>query len=51
MVEAIDIPWPSVKVYQVSHRPDSVEPSTFESRILYNAFDAVDSLVRFLSTN
>jgi hypothetical protein len=50
MVEAIEIPWPSVKVYQVSQRPSSTQPSAFESRILYNAFDVIDSFVGFLST-
>ncbi len=50
MVEAIEIPWPSVKVYQVSQRPSSTQPSAFESRILYNAFDVIDSFVGVLST-
>jgi hypothetical protein len=51
MVEAVDIPWPSVKVYQVSQRPSSAQPNAFESRILYNAFDVIDSLVQYLGTN
>jgi len=47
MVEAIDIPWPSVKVYQVSRRPDQNHPKALETRIFYNAFDAIDSFVEF----
>lgn len=50
MVEAIDIPWPSVKVYQVAHQPKSSGVSKLESRAFYNAFDAIDSFVQFLGS-
>jgi hypothetical protein len=50
MVEAIDIPWPSVKVYQVAHQPESSGVSKLESRAFYNAFDAIDSFVQFLGS-
>jgi hypothetical protein len=48
MVEAIDIPWPSVKVYQVLHRSEHGLPKSLEPHIFYNAFDAIDSFIRFV---
>lgn len=48
MVEAIDIPWPSVKVYQVLHRSEHGLPKSVETRIFYNAFDAIDSFIRLV---
>ena len=51
MVDAIDIQWPSVKVYQVSHQAKPESPMTVDSRIFYNAFDLVDSFVKFLGSN
>jgi hypothetical protein len=43
LVDAIDIPWPTVKVYQVSIDKAGRERKTPRSRIFYNAFDAIDS--------
>lgn len=51
MVEAVDIPWPSVKVYQVAHKAAFDPRKALESRIFYNAFDVVDSFVQFLGSN
>jgi hypothetical protein len=48
MVDALDIPWPSVKVYQVSHRSENGLPQKLETHVFFNAFDAIDSLVGFL---
>jgi hypothetical protein len=49
MVEALDIPWPAVKVYQLSRRSGSEPKPAAETRIFYNAFDALESLQQFLS--
>jgi hypothetical protein len=51
MVEPLDIPWPSVKVYQVSHEPYATSIDALETRVYYNAFDAVESFVRFVDGN
>jgi hypothetical protein len=48
MVDAIEIPWPSVKVYQVSHPSESGLPKKLGTHIFFNAFDAIDSFVGFL---
>jgi hypothetical protein len=48
MVDAIDIPWPSVKVYQVSHPSENGLPKKLDTRIFFNAFDAIDSFAAFL---
>jgi hypothetical protein len=50
MVEAMDIPWPAVKVYQVSQIPKTDGTKSMETRIMYNAFDAIDSFKEFLSS-
>ncbi|HUT11267.1 MAG TPA: hypothetical protein VMY42_12270 [Thermoguttaceae bacterium] len=48
MVEAIDLPWPSVKVYQLLRRSDVHAPKPVQTRILHNAYDAVESFTEFV---
>ena len=48
MVEAIDLPWPSVKVYQLSRRSDVHAPKPAQTRIFHNAYDAVESFTKFV---
>ncbi|MGD0899908.1 MAG: hypothetical protein ABR915_18905, partial [Thermoguttaceae bacterium] len=48
LVEALDIPWPSAKVYQVACRVTADGARAADTHIFYNAFDAVDSLVDHL---
>ena len=48
MVEAIDLPWPSVKVYQLSRRNDVHAPKPVQTRIFHNAYDAVESFTEFV---
>lgn len=51
MVESMDTPWPSAKVYQVSQETEPTSVNTLKTRIFYNAFDAIESLVQFLNDN
>ncbi len=48
MVEAIDLPWPSVKVYQLSRQSEVRAPKPPQTRIFHNAYDAVDSFTEFV---
>lgn len=48
MVEAIDLPWPSVKVYQLSRRSDVHAPKPAQTRIFHTAYDAVESFTEFV---
>lgn len=48
MVEATDLPWPSVKVYQVFRPTDTGDPKPAETQIFHNAFDVVESFVQLL---
>jgi hypothetical protein len=45
----LDIPWPAVKVYQVSQIPKADGSKSMNTRIFFNAFDAIDSFKEFLS--
>ncbi len=47
MVEALDVPWPSVKVYQLIYQDGLNAPNAMETRIIYNAFDVIDSFRQF----
>jgi hypothetical protein len=49
MIDALETSWPSVKVFQVSHRSENGMPKSLETHVFFNAFDAVDSLTRFLA--
>jgi hypothetical protein len=49
MVEALDIPWPAVKVYEVSHIPKPNGSKSIGTHIFFNVFDAIDSFKKFLS--
>jgi hypothetical protein len=48
MVEATDLPWPSVKVYQVLRPTGSGEVVAARTQIFHNAFDVVDSFAELL---
>jgi hypothetical protein len=50
MVEASDIPWPAVKVYQVYQSVDGDRSSEPETRIFHAADQAIDSLISTLVT-
>jgi hypothetical protein len=50
MVEALDIPWPSIKVYQISKSPAQNTTKVMESRILFNVYDVINSFHQFLSS-
>jgi hypothetical protein len=43
LVEATDTPWPSAKVYQLSYPIKGTLQEPPNTRVLYNAFDVVDS--------
>ena len=45
LVDAIDIPWPAVKVYEVFQPKHAGKPRVSRSRIFHNAFDAIESLL------
>ncbi len=46
MVEAVDLPWPTVKVYRLARGcVGSEEPRATKTRILHNAFDATEDLL------
>lgn len=45
LVEATDLPWPSVKVYHLLRRHDAAPPGPPKTRIFHNAFDAVEAFV------
>jgi hypothetical protein len=46
MVEAVDMPWPSVKIYQLA-RIANQPSSPPETNVLHTAFEAIDFFTRF----
>lgn len=50
MVEPVDLPWPSVKVYQLTVKRGSDRRGPPETRILHTAFDVLEEFGNFLST-
>ena len=48
MVEAVDLPWPCVKVYQLSHRTAGNTEAAAQTRIFHSAFGVVESSVEFI---
>src|SRR4030042_1997240 len=48
MVEATDLPWPSVKVYQVHQRVDGEDLKPPQTHIFHNAFDVVEPFSELL---
>jgi hypothetical protein len=49
MVEACHSPWPLIKVYELARGESNGINAPVQTRVLHNAFDAVESFVQFLS--
>jgi len=51
MVEGIEFPWPSVKVYELKQRANGPVSEPPKTQTLHSAFDAIDSFARFIRDN